>query len=736
MRVVDLKYIVLAPQKYALIRLNNIFSLLLHMFISTKRAVFLASFFLFIFSASAQKIEKGYEALKVYNYFEAKRIFTKTIKKDSSASAFGLATIYFRNDNPFHSLDSAYKYVLISERNFNLITAEQKAKLLPFGFDYLRIIELRAKVSSAFYELSTKINTIVGYNEFITRNYWSQDRFHAIYKRDSLAFEIAIKINSTSSFQSFMNIYPTSDFTKVAQKEFELCQFKEATQPGTLTSYLTFCRKFPRNRHVKDAEDRIYEISVKNHKIEDYCSFIKNQPLNRNVEEAWRKVYQLFMVDYADDRIQQFQNKYPTYPFQSELEKDIQFSKRQLVPQKQGSLFGFMNYEGETIIDPLYEYVGFFHDGLAMAVKKGKFGYIDKGNNVVVDFIYDSGLDFEEGRAIVGLNDKLGVIDRSGRISMPITYKDLGTFSEGLIYGKVDSLYGYYDNSGFLRIDEKYLEAFSFIKGLAKVILGKNQSFIDAYGSTMVPTTYESIHFFNDSLLVFETYGKFGICRKNGQIIDSAKYDLIGPLTFDRALVSKKGKIGYLNGSGKLILDLKFEEFPNFIEKGQFNDNYAVVKLKGKFGVIDKLGKVIIPTTHSNMGNSSILTAFMKGKLWGFIDNTNTTVIAPQYEYAESFDQGYAFVTNQDLAGMIDAKGKVTVPLSFKEIDRLDINRVIVSTDSLFGVFGVSGEIIVPVEYDQIRILDKDFLILTKSGEVHYLYLPQNRVIKPKDKNE
>ena len=85
---------------------------------------------------------------------------------------------------------------------------------------------------------------------------------------------------------------------------------------------------------------------------------------------------------------------------------------------------------------------------------------------------------------------------------------------------------------------------------------------------------------------------------------------------------------------------------------------------------------------------------------------------------------------------MIDIKGKVTVPLSFKEIDRLDINRVIVSTDSLFGVFSVSGEIIVPVEYDQIRILDKDFLILTKSGEVHYLYLPQNRVIKPKDKNE
>ncbi len=710
--------------------------LYLYVNIFNKIVLVLISFFSIYFSALAGKIEKGYEALKIYNYFEAKRIFTKTIKKDSSISAYGLATIFFRNDNPFHSLDSAYKYVCISERNFNAISSENRTKWLNFGFEYLTILDLRAKVSKEYYQIALKKNSVVGFNEFLKNNGWSQEQFHAVYKRDSLAFESTVKGNTSKGFQFFMDTYPSSDFTRAAQREFELCQFKEMTKSGTLPSYLSFCRDYQTNRHVKDAEDKIFEISVRNNKLEDYSSFIKNHPLNRNVEDAWRKVYQLFMVDYAEDRVQQFQKKYPNYPFPAELEKDIQYAQRKLVPIKQGDLFGFMNYEGETIIPPSYENVGFFNDGLASAVKNGKYGYIDKGNNVVIDFIYDSGSDFEEDRAIIGLNEKIGLIDRAGKIILPIQFEDLGVFSEGLIYGKQDSLYGYYDKTGFLRIDEKYIEAFSFSKGIAKIVVNEHQTFIDAYGTKVVPSIYESIRFFNDSLLVFEVNSKFGICRKNGQIVDSAKYDRIGDLSNDRAIVLKKGMIGYMNSAGKLVLDLKFEEFPNCLEIGKFNGNYSVIRLKGKFGVIDKLGKIIVPTIYVQMSSFSSLIAFSKGKGWGFIDLTNLPVILPQFDFAESFKDGFALVERLSQQGMIDKTGKVTIPISFKEIDRIDDKRVIVSNGTYSGVYNMNGEMIVPVEYEQIRILDKDFLILSKSNEVCYLNLTLNQLIKSKKGNE
>ncbi len=684
------------------------------------------------FSVNANTLEKGFKALEEYNYFEAKKIFLKTIKKDSSASGFGLATIFFRNDNPFHSLDSAFRYICISERNFINVSDKEKEFLRKYKFEYLNVIELRAKISHEYFHIALKENSIIGYDNFIKKNDWSNDRFQAIHKRDSLAYEVAKQINTSSELIEFLNNYPNSEYIKDAQKVLELCQYREFTDRGTIDSYVLFCENYPRNRHVKDSEDKIFELSIPNKSLEEYTNFIKSFPYNRNIEVAWRNVYQLFMIDYSDDKIQLFQIMYPNYPFMLDLEQDMKYAKRQLVPFKNKGLFGFMDFDGNQIIAPIYDYLGFYNEGLAVAVKNGKYGYIDKGNNVIIDFIYESGSDFEAGRSIVGLNGKVGVINRAGHVIMPILFFDIGTFSEGLIYAKRDSLYGYYDNSGFQRIEEKYTEAFSFSKGLAKVQIGKKQLFIDIYGTVIVPPIYESIHFFNDSLLIFELNSRFGICKRDGLVLDSAKFDVIGVLSNDRALVSRNGKIGYLNGSGKVILDLKLDEFPNFIEIGQFNGAYAVIRLKGKYGVIDNFGKLIIPATYIQLSKFSPLMAYTKGKGWGFIDLTNTSVISPQFDFAESFQDGYAIVEKSSLIGLINPQGVATVPILFNDINRIDKQMVTVNICDLQGVYSVKGEVIVPPEYQQIRLLNKDFLILTKADEVHYLYLPQNRILKPK----
>lgn len=701
-----------------------------------KITVFFTLFFSISFQSRANRIEKGFEALNEYNYFEAKKIFFQTIKKDSSAAGYGLATLFFRNDNPFHSLDSAYKYVCISVATFHLVKNKEKLELLKYGFEYLNIIHLRANISLEYYHKALKINTIEGFDEFILKNDWSNERFSAIYKRDSLAFENVRSVKTSKVVTEFIEKYPSSEFHLDALKLLELCVYQEMTVSGTIESYIAFCTEQHRNRYEKDAEDKIYELSILSKSLAEYSNFISLFPMNRNVEIAWKKVYQLYMVDYTEDRIQQFQTTYPDYPFIAELEQDIKYAQRQIIPYKFNGMFGFMDYEGNSVIEPNYEYLGFFNDGLAVAVKNGKYGYIDKGNTVVVDFIYDSATDFENSRAIVGVNERLGVINRAGFVVLPIEFNDIGSFSEGLIYGQRDSLFGYYDNTGNQRIDERYFEAFSFMNGIAKVQIGKNQTFIDVYGVPIVAPIFESIHFFNDSLLVYEMGSKFGICRINGSILDSAKYGVIGVLSNGRAVVTYQGKLGYMNGEGKIVLDTKYDEFPNFLEAGQFNGTYAIVRMKGKFGVIDHNGKFIISPTYYHLGKFSSLMAFSKGKGWGFIDLLNTVLIPAQFEYAESFNDGYAIVEKMALLGLINPSGKVTVPFCFNEIQRLDKDRVIVTEGNDHGVYTVKGEEIVPTEYQQIRTLNKDFLILTKASEVHYLYLPENKIIKPKLENE
>ena len=90
-----------------------------------------------------------------------------------------------------------------------------------------------------------------------------------------------------------------------------------------------------------------------------------------------------------------------------------------------------------------------------------------------------------------------------------------------------------------------------------------------------------------------------------------------------------------------------------------------------------------------------------------------------------------AIVEKLTLQGAIDPKGKVVIPLSFTSVDRISKEFYLVSIGSKYGVYSNTGEMIVPLNYQQIRVSDKDFLVLTNQNELHYLYLPEKRIIQP-----
>ena len=76
-------------------------------------------FILFIISLQflfGGQLEKGFDALKVFDYFKAKEIFSKSIKNHPAGASYGLSEIFYRSDNPFHNIDSAYKYVLLADK--------------------------------------------------------------------------------------------------------------------------------------------------------------------------------------------------------------------------------------------------------------------------------------------------------------------------------------------------------------------------------------------------------------------------------------------------------------------------------------------------------------------------------------------------------------------------------------------------------------------------------------------
>lgn len=698
---------------------------------SKMRVVFFLTVIFIGNSVFAGSIESAFKALKEYNYFEAKKQFEKSLKKSSAAANFGLATIYSRNDNPFYQLDSAYNRIVLAEKNYSSTPEKQKIKLKPFGFDYLAIDSLRNSISSVFFKIALTKKSEPVMDEYQRKHPWAQERFKAIYIRDSFALAEAYTNNTSQDFDRFLKTYPETSFKEEAIREFYRLQYKEETASGTISAYLSFMKLYPLNVHVGDAQDQVYLLATKGNKVVDYNAFIQTYPENRNVENAWRKLYQLYMSDYSLERLEQFQKEYPSYPFIDELQKDKTLSQQELIPYKVNGTFGWMNLNGQIVIPAEYGTVGFFKEGLAWAEKNGKYGFVNKANEIIVPFKFTSANDFDKGRAIVEVDTLFGVIDRSGTFIIPPKFKDIGQYSDGLIYAIKDSVYGYFDGFGFPRIPEQYEEAYSFSNGMAKVKYKGFEAYIDGYGSYIIRPMFTEINLYNDSLIVAEDGDYYKLATYSGKTLELMPIDEVGKLVNNRCLFLFEDQIGYLNEKGKVVIQPNYENFINARTEGEFVGNYAKVCKKEKFGIIDRDGKTVIPITYPVLGKVGTFIAFEKAGKWGFIDLSNRVVIQPTYEYAESFSNGLGIVQMLTLRGAINSKGEVVIPLEHTTIKQLDATHYLVSIGARYGIYTNKGELIVPLEYGNIRKLNDSFYLLSKGQEMHYLYVPENKLIKP-----
>lgn len=124
----------------------------------------------FVTKASGSKISDAYEALSIFDYFKAKQLFYKSQSKFPSESAFGLATIYIRTDNPFTNIDSAAKYISICRSQFKDTVTYSLYHINPNT-----IYQLAQKIGFKGFDICSKINTVEGYNDFLARFYFSDE---------------------------------------------------------------------------------------------------------------------------------------------------------------------------------------------------------------------------------------------------------------------------------------------------------------------------------------------------------------------------------------------------------------------------------------------------------------------------------------------------------------------------------------------------------------------------------
>src|SRR4051812_14853451 len=91
--------------------------------------------------------------------------------------------------------------------------------------------------------------------------------------------------------------------------------------------------------------------------------------------------------------------------------------------------------------------------------------------------------------------------------------------------------------------------------------------------------------------------------------------------------VQQNGKWGYIDVSGKIVIE------PRFAWAEEFSEGLAAFENEdGKHGYIDETGKVVIEPVFDNWTEfSEGLAAVSVNFEWGYIDKTGKWVIQPQF---------------------------------------------------------------------------------------------------------
>jgi hypothetical protein len=236
------------------------------------------------------------------------------------------------------------------------------------------------------------------------------------------------------------------------------------------------------------------------------------------------------------------------------------------------------------------------------------------------------------------------------------------------------------------------------------------------------------------------------------------------------------GKWGYINSSGAVVIQPKFDEAK------KFSEGRAAVKLNDAWGFIDTTGNLVIQTqfvnaepfshsiavvqrknfitgveTHLIRLNGDTLTgetftdagSFSEGVAWikvadrskvllrqrfGFIDTTGKIVIPPVLEKASNFSEGLAAVQFNEKFGFIrltdtlnDSVQTFTIQPKYRYASTFSEGLARVRSEAKWGFINTSGEMVVAEQFDaagdfsdglaRIRLGEK-FGFIDKSGTV------------------
>ncbi|RYD79379.1 MAG: WG repeat-containing protein [Sphingobacteriales bacterium] len=229
---------------------------------------------------------------------------------------------------------------------------------------------------------------------------------------------------------------------------------------------------------------------------------------------------------------------------------------------------------------------------------------------------------------------------------------------------------------------------------------------------------------------LFKKKGRVGFKDRSGKIVIEPLFDQAWD-TFSMGVVGvkKEDKWGYIDSTGRQIVAFKYDEVGNFNPVVKL----AIVFRDGKAGYINRSGREIIPVIYDDLEQNFYenLVSATKNNKSGCINTNGKTVIPFVYETQNiKFRNSVAIVKERGKYGLIDKENKKIIPLKYDEIVEMeDVYRV--KTGAKFGLVNKTGKELISCQYDNAIKYAKNIYALTSGDKTLYV----NSLGEKTDKN-
>ncbi len=150
--------------------------------------------------------------------------------------------------------------------------------------------------------------------------------------------------------------------------------------------------------------------------------------------------------------------------------------------------WGFVDEQGEVVVEAEYDDVEPFCEGRAVVTKGGCYGLIDRDGKLMIPTVWED-LSYDGSHlCYVDQEGRRGVIDRNGRVVLQCQWDWVAEESCGLFMVEKDEMLGYVSMSGEIVIELQYNWATSFDQeGIASVKKDGMSYKIDTLGRRISP---------------------------------------------------------------------------------------------------------------------------------------------------------------------------------------------------------------------------------------------------------